>query len=66
MDLTLHNVHLAEGLTVFDFDSAGTCGRAMEPSGALRFSATYFQAWLARYRGVRPFSAADEAAVAVF
>jgi Ser/Thr protein kinase RdoA (MazF antagonist) len=31
MDLTLDNVHLAEGLTVFDFDSAGTCWRAVEP-----------------------------------
>jgi Ser/Thr protein kinase RdoA (MazF antagonist) len=66
MDLTLDNVHVAEGLTVFDFDSAGTCWRAMEPFGVLRFSASYFQDWLVGYRTVRPFSPADEAAVAVF
>jgi Ser/Thr protein kinase RdoA (MazF antagonist) len=66
MDLTLDNVHLAEGLTVFDFDSAGMCWRALEPWGVLRSSAAYFQAWLAGYRTARPFSAADEGAVAAF
>ena len=66
MDLTLDNVHLAESLTVFDFDSAGMCWRAVEPSGVLRFSATYFQAWLAGYRTVRPLSTPDEAAMAAF
>ena len=66
MDLTLDNVHVAEDLTVFDFDSAGTCWRAVEPWGVLRFSADYFQAWLAGYRTVRPFGRADEAAVAAF
>lgn len=66
MDLTLDNVHLAEDLTVFDFDSAGTCWRALEPWGVLRFSATYFEAWLAGYRTARPFGAADEAAVSAF
>jgi hypothetical protein len=66
LDLTLDNVHLAEDLTVFDFDSAGTCWRAVEPWGVLRLSATYFQAWLAGYRTARPFGAADEAAVAAF
>lgn len=66
MDLTLDNVHLAEGLTVFDLDSAGPCWRSVEPSGVLRFSATYFQPWLAGYRTVRPLSTPDEAAVAVF
>ena len=30
----------AEDLTVFDFDSAGTCWRAVEPWGVLRFSRT--------------------------
>jgi Ser/Thr protein kinase RdoA (MazF antagonist) len=44
MDLTLDNVQLAENLTVFDFDSAGTSWRAVEPWGVLRSSATYFQA----------------------
>jgi Ser/Thr protein kinase RdoA (MazF antagonist) len=66
MDLTLDNVHVAEGLTVFDFDSAGACWRAVEPYGVLRFSESYFQAWLAGYRSVRPFALADEMAVAVF
>jgi Ser/Thr protein kinase RdoA (MazF antagonist) len=66
MDLTLDNVHLAEDLTVFDFDSARTCWRAVEPWGVLRSSAAYLQAWLAGYRTARPFSAADEAAVAAF
>ena len=66
MDLTLDNVHLAEGLTVFDFDSAGACWRALEPYGVLRFSEPYFRAWLAGYRSVRPFGIADERAVAVF
>jgi Ser/Thr protein kinase RdoA (MazF antagonist) len=32
----------------------------------LRSSAAYLQAWLAGYRTARPFSAADEAAVAAF
>ncbi len=66
MDLTLDNVHVAEDLTVFDFDSAGTCWRAVEPWGVLRFSASYFRTWLAGYRTVRPFGSADEAAVAAF
>ena len=66
MDLTLDNVHLAEGLTVFDFDSAGACWRAVEPYGVLRFSEAYFQNWLTGYRSVRPFSTADERAVPVF
>jgi Ser/Thr protein kinase RdoA (MazF antagonist) len=66
MDLTLDNVHLGHELTVFDFDSAGTCWRAVEPWGVLRFSSTFFRAWIAGYREVRPFGAADEAAVAAF
>ena len=66
MDLTLDNVHVAEGLTVFDFDSAGACWRAVEPYGVLRYSESYFRAWLAGYRSVRPFGIADETAVAVF
>jgi Ser/Thr protein kinase RdoA (MazF antagonist) len=66
MDLTLDNVHLAEELTVFDFDSSGTCWRAVEPWGVMRLSSSYFEAWLAGYRTVRPFSTADEQAVATF
>ncbi|HWH99679.1 MAG TPA: phosphotransferase [Propionibacteriaceae bacterium] len=66
MDLTLDNVHLGEKLTVFDFDSAGLCWRAIEPWGVLRFSAAYFEAWVAGYRTVRPFSTADEESVAAF
>jgi Ser/Thr protein kinase RdoA (MazF antagonist) len=66
MDLTLDNVHLAGDLTVFDFDSAGTCWRAVEPWGVLRSSATSFRAWIAGYRTARSFRARDEAAVAAF
>ncbi|HEY6685024.1 MAG TPA: phosphotransferase [Propionibacteriaceae bacterium] len=66
MDLTIDNVHLAGNLTVFDFDSAGTSWRAVEPWGVLRSSATYFQAWLDGYRTARAFGKLDEAAVAVF
>jgi Ser/Thr protein kinase RdoA (MazF antagonist) len=66
MDLSLDNVHLAENLTVFDFDSAGTSWRAVEPWGVLRSSARYFQAWLDGYRTARAFGKLDEAAVAVF
>ena len=68
MDLTLDNVHVTEDgvLTIFDFDSAGPCWRAAEPWGVLRYSADAFRSWLAGYRRVRPFSPADEAAVAVF
>jgi Ser/Thr protein kinase RdoA (MazF antagonist) len=66
MDLTLDNVHLDEELTVFDFDSSGTCWRAVEPWGVLRLSARYFEAWLAGYRTVRPFETADERAVRTF
>ena len=68
MGLTLDNVHVTEGgtLTVFDFDSAGPSWRAVEPYGVLRYSANAFGSWLFGYRGVRPFSPADEAAVAVF
>lgn len=66
MDLTLDNVHVADELTVFDFDSAGTCWRAMEPYGVLRFSHHYFEAWLTGYRSVRAFARADEEAVSAF
>jgi Ser/Thr protein kinase RdoA (MazF antagonist) len=66
MDLTLDNVHLAEDMTVFDFDSAGECWRAIEPWGVLKLSAAYFQAWLAGYRTVRGFGPAEEQAVATF
>jgi len=67
MDLSLDNVHLTEdgALTVFDFDSAGPCWRAVEPWGVLRSSADAFSRWLDGYRTVRPFGLADEAAVAV-
>jgi Ser/Thr protein kinase RdoA (MazF antagonist) len=68
MDLSLDNVHESEDgtLTVFDFDSAGPSWRAVEPWGVLRYSTDAFRSWLAAYRGVRTFSPADEAAVAVF
>jgi Ser/Thr protein kinase RdoA (MazF antagonist) len=66
MELTLDNVHLAENVTVFDFDSAGTCWRAVEPWGVLRSSVSYFQAWVAGYRTARTFGRLDKAAVAVF
>ena len=67
VDLTLDNVHRAgETLTAFDFDSAGSTWRALEPYGVLLTSDRYFQAWLSGYRAVRPFSAADEAAVTAF
>ena len=67
MDLTLDNVHLSgDELTVFDFDSAGLCWRAVEPHGVLTFSRSCFDAWLAGYRTVRDFAAADEKAVSAF
>lgn len=67
MDLTLDNVLEQDGaLTAIDFDSAGPSWRAVEPYGVLRFSAAHFRSWLAGYRAVRPFSQADEEAVAVF
>lgn len=65
LDLTLDNVHLDHGApTAFDFDSAGRCWRAMEPTGVQLFSDAYFGDWLTGYRAVRPFGAADEEAVA--
>lgn len=67
MDLTLDNVFRNDDtLTVFDFDSAGTCWRAIEPYGVLKSSKDYFAAWLEGYRAIRPFSEADERAVAAF
>jgi Ser/Thr protein kinase RdoA (MazF antagonist) len=67
MDLTLDNVHCdGDLLTVFDFDNAGKCWRAIEPHGALKASKDYFNTWLEGYRSVRPFSADDEKAVAAF
>lgn len=67
MDLTLDNVHRqGDALTVFDFDSAGTCWRALEPYKVLKLSRDYFEAWLEGYRAVRPFSQVDEQAVAAF
>lgn len=67
MDLTLNNVHRSgDTLTVFDFDSAGRCWRALEPYGVLRLSASYFRDWLEGYRAVRAFGRTDEEAVAAF
>jgi Ser/Thr protein kinase RdoA (MazF antagonist) len=67
MDLTLDNVHEHEGeLVVFDFDSAGTCWRALEPHGVLKALKDFFQAWLKGYRAVRSFSEDDERAVSAF
>ena len=67
MDLTLDNVHRREDhVTVFDFDSAGECWRAIEPYGVLRFAKDSFDAWLEGYRDVRPFGERDERAVHAF
>jgi Ser/Thr protein kinase RdoA (MazF antagonist) len=67
MDLTLDNVHVnGERLTVFDFDSACRCWRAIEPYGVLRHSTSSFQAWLSGYRSVRPFTKTEERAVSTF
>jgi Ser/Thr protein kinase RdoA (MazF antagonist) len=67
MDLTLDNVHVnGDDLTVFDFDSACRCWRAIEPYGVLRHSTASFQAWLTGYRSVRPFARAEEQAVPAF
>jgi Ser/Thr protein kinase RdoA (MazF antagonist) len=67
MDLTLDNVHLSgDDLTVFDFDSAGPCWRAIEPHGVLKLSASCFEEWLSGYRSVRAFTKADEHAVSAF
>lgn len=67
MDLTLDNVHRhGENMTVFDFDSAGVCWRAIEPHSVLRSSQEDFEAWLDGYRSVRPFKRHDEQAVAAF
>ncbi len=67
MDLTLDNVHRhGQNITVFDFDSAGTCWRAIEPHYVLRASQAFFEAWLDGYRSVRSFNQHNEQAVAVF
>lgn len=67
MDLTLDNVCLSgDRLTVFDFDSAGTCWRALEPHTVLLASRTFYDAWLQGYRSIRTFSALDERAVGAF
>ncbi len=67
MDLTLDNVHRdGDTLTVFDFDSAAECWRAIEPYGVLKSSKEKFDAWLEGYRSVREFSIANETAVFAF
>ncbi|HEY4384316.1 MAG TPA: phosphotransferase [Ktedonobacteraceae bacterium] len=67
MDLSLDNVHRhGENITVFDFDSAGACWRAIEPHSILRSSQAFFEAWLDGYRSVRPFNQHNEQAVAAF
>lgn len=67
MDLTLDNVHRdGDHMGVFDFDSAGYCWRAFEPTGVLLGSDRYFQDWLTGYRQHRNFSAEDETAVRLF
>jgi Ser/Thr protein kinase RdoA (MazF antagonist) len=67
MDLTLDNVHRdGNVITVFDFDSAGECWRALEPHGVLKFSKEYFAAWMEGYRTIRPFDRQNEEAVAAF
>ncbi|GLV60850.1 hypothetical protein KDH_76690 [Dictyobacter sp. S3.2.2.5] len=67
IDLTLDNVHRhGEEITVFDFDSAGACWRAIEPHAILCSSRTLFDAWLDGYRSLRPFERLNEQAVAAF
>lgn len=67
MDLKPDNIHIdGSKLTVFDFNSSGESWRAIEPYRILKLSDDYFQAWLEGYRSVRPFSEADEKAVAAF
>ena len=67
MDLTLDNVHVnGDDLTVFDFDSACRCWRAIEPHGVVKHSTSSFRAWLSGYRSVRRFTRTEEQAVWVF
>ena len=67
MDLKPDNIHMdGDRLTVFDFNSSGESWRAIEPCRVLKLSDDYFKAWLEGYRSVRPFSEADEKAVAAF
>lgn len=67
MDLKPDNIHVnGDNLTVFDFDSSGESWRAIEPYRILKLSEDYFRAWLDGYRSIRPFSLADEKAVAAF
>jgi Ser/Thr protein kinase RdoA (MazF antagonist) len=67
MDLTLDNIHRKDDdMTVFDFDSAGECWRAIEPYGVLLTSREYFNAWLDGYRSIRNFNKDNENAVAAF
>jgi Ser/Thr protein kinase RdoA (MazF antagonist) len=67
MDLKPDNIHIdGDKLTVFDFNSSGESWRAIEPYRILKLSEDYFEAWLKGYRSIRPFSEADEKAVAAF
>lgn len=67
MDLKPDNVHIdGDRLIVFDFNSSGESWRAIEPYRILKLSDEYFKAWLEGYRSIRPFSEADEKAVAAF
>jgi Ser/Thr protein kinase RdoA (MazF antagonist) len=66
MDLTLDNVHLAEGLTIFDFDSAGMCWRAIEPWGGAQVLDNLLPSLAGRATEQRAPGQLDEAAVAVF
>lgn len=67
MDLTLDNIHRKDDdMTVFDFDSAGECWRAIEPYGVLMSSREYFNVWLDGYRSVRAFNKENEDAVSAF
>jgi len=67
MDLTLDNIHLNDNvITVFDFDSAGKCWRAIEPYGVLMSSREYFGAWLDGYRSIRNFNKDNENSVSAF
>lgn len=70
-DLTLDNITVAQdgSITFFDFDLAALSWRARDPCGVYAYSrkdpeaCDFWDAFLAGYRMVRPFSEADERAV---
>ncbi len=71
-DLSLDNVHVTDGddIIFYDFDSGGPGWRACDPYGVYWYSVEgrhgFWDAFLTGYREVRPFGAADLAAVPFF